>query len=62
MYKWYDSLVEPTRFFVFFIPAATLVITATSAPSPFNGIASALLLVGLVTRGLYIHKGNKGGQ
>ena len=62
MYKWYDTLKEPTRFFVFFIPAATLVIIATSAPSPFNGIASALLLVALVTRGLYIHKGNKGGQ
>jgi len=62
MYKWYDTLKEPTRFLVFFVPAETLIITATSAPSPYNGIASALLLVALATRAIYIHKGKKGGQ
>jgi len=62
MYKWYDTLKEPTRFFVFFIPATTLIIATTSAPRPFNLIAWGLLLLALVTRAIYIHTGKKGGQ
>jgi len=62
MYKWYDTLKEPTRFFVFFIPAATLIITTTSAPKPFNVIAAGLLFLALITRAFYIHSGKKGGQ
>ena len=59
MYKWYDSLKEPKRFLVFFIPAAALIVTTYEAPSPFNIIAAGLLLLALVTRVIYIHKGKK---
>lgn len=62
MYKWFDSLKEPTRFFVFFIPAAILIIATSSAPRPFNVIAAGLLVLALVTRAIYIHSGKKGGQ
>jgi hypothetical protein len=59
MYKWYDSLKEPTRFLVFFIPAALLIVATTSAPYPFSAIAFGTLLVALVTRAVYIHRGKK---
>ena len=59
MYKWYDTLKEPTRFLVFFIPAATLIILTASAPKPFNFVAVGLLLVALVTRVIYIHRGGQ---
>ena len=57
MYKWYDTLKDPTRFLVFFIPAATLITVGSLAPYPFNGIAYGLLVFALVTRAFYIHKG-----
>lgn len=59
MYKWYDTLKEPTRFFVFFIPAAALIMATASAPRPFNLVAMGLLLMALVTRAIYIHKGKR---
>lgn len=62
MYRWYDTLKDPMRFFVFFIPAATLVIAVYEAPMPFNIVAAVLLLIALVTRAIYIHSGKKGGQ
>ena len=62
MYKWYDTLKEPIRFLVFFIPASTLIVAVYLAPYPFNGVAVGLLLFALVTRVIYIHKGNRGGQ
>lgn len=62
MYKYYDTLKDPTRFLIFFIPAATLITTVYLAPYPFNGIAVGLLLFALITRAIYIHKGKKGGQ
>ena len=62
MYKWYDSLAEPTRFFVFFIPALIL-IAGINAPSMIVcGISWILLVTMLVTRAIYIHNGRKGGQ
>jgi len=57
MYRWYDSLKDPTRFLVFFIPAATLITAVYLAPYPFNGIAIGLLLFAGVTRAIHIHKG-----
>ena len=60
MYKWYDSLKDPTRFLVFFIPAAIL-IAGTSISNPvINYISWGLLLIALVTRAIYIHKGKSG--
>jgi hypothetical protein len=63
MYKWYDTLKEPTRFLVFFIPAMLLIVGfyATSYPV-IQVISGCLLLLALVTRAIYIHSGNKGGQ
>lgn len=62
MYKWYDSLKEPKRFLVFFIPAA-LLIAGVHVPYPaINFVSGGLLLVALVTRVIYIHKGKKGVQ
>ena len=55
MYKWYDTLKEPKRFLVFFIPAATLIIAVYLAPHPFNVIAGGALLIALITRAFYIH-------
>lgn len=60
MYKWYDSLKEPKRFLVFFIPAAILIALTTNGPYPLNVSAFGLLLVALVTRAIYIHKGKSG--
>jgi len=62
MFKWYDTLKEPTRFLVFFIPAATLIVAIYEAPMPYNIIAGVLLLLALTTRVIYIHEGRKGGQ
>ena len=62
MYKWFDTLKEPTRFFVFFIPAAILIGFATNGPHPLNVVAWGLLLLALVTRAIYIHTGKRGGQ
>ena len=56
MYKWYDTLKDPKRFLVFFIPAATLIVMIYEAPYPFNAIAGGLLLFALVTRAFYIHR------
>jgi hypothetical protein len=59
MYKWYDTLKEPTRFLVFFIPAVALIMVSASAPRPFNFVANGLLLIALVTRAIYIHRGGQ---
>ena len=62
MYKWYDSLKEPKRFLVFFIPGA-LLIAGTSVPYPtINYISWALLLTALVTRAIHLHKGKRGAR
>ncbi len=59
MYKWYDKLKEPKRFLVFFIPGA-LLIAGTSVPYPtINYISWGLLLTALVTRAIYIHRGER---
>lgn len=62
MYKYFDTLKEPTRFLVFFIPA-TILITGIYVPYPIiNFISGGLLLIALVTRMAYIYKGKRGKQ
>ena len=57
MYKWYDSLKEPTRFLVFFVPAALLIVGLYSTSYPvIQAVSGCLLLIALVTRMIYIHR------
>ncbi len=57
MYKWYDSLKEPKRFLVFFIPAAILIVGVYEGPNlTVKIVCGSLLLIALFTRMFYIHK------
>ena len=62
MNRWFDTLKDPKRFLVFFIPTSALIVTTMSAPAPFNVIAGGIILIMLITRMLYILKGNNGGR
>ena len=60
MYKWYDSLKEPKRFLVFFIPAALLIVGVYEGPNlTVKIISGSLLLLALFTRMFYIESGKR---
>ena len=59
MFKWYDSLKEPKRFLVFFIPAIILIVGINVPYPTINYISGGLLLMALVVRLDYIHRKRK---
>jgi len=55
MYKWYDTLKEPLRFYVFFIPAALLIAGINIHHYGIDIVSWGLLSLALITRAFYIH-------
>lgn len=59
LYRWYDQLKDPTRFLVFFIPAATLICGLYVPNITIKCVSGGLLLIMFVSRMIYRVRHNR---